>query len=149
MRAAGLRAKAVQGYRAKASIHQRYARHPNRVWSASVTKPNQVWVGDITYLKVGGTWRYLAIVMDQYSRRILAWTLTRQRTAGVTCAVLLRAVRGRSAGGVIFHSAGARSTWELRSVCKSRRSASFKVRVPGDQATMHTPNLSSTLSRPN
>jgi len=104
MRTAGMRAKAVQGYRAKASIHLRYARHPNRVWSASVTKPNQVWVGDITYLKVAGTWRYLAIVMDQYSRRILAWTLTRQRTAGVTCAVLARAVRGRPARGVIFHS---------------------------------------------
>jgi len=104
MRAAGLRAKAVQGYRAKASIHRRYARHPNRLWTTAVTKPNQVWVGDITYLTVAGTWRYLAIVMDQYSRRILAWTLTTQRTAAVTCAVLARAVRGRPARGVIFHS---------------------------------------------
>ena len=104
MRAAGLRAKAVRGYRAKAAIHLLYARHPNRLWSTTVTKPNQVWVGDITYLKVAGTWRYLAIVMDQYSRRILAWTLTTRRTAAVTCAVLARAVRGRPAGGVIFHS---------------------------------------------
>ena len=104
MRASGLRAKAVRGYRAKVNVHALYSRHPNRLWTTTVTKPNQVWVGDITYLKVAATWWYLAIVMDQYSRRILAWTLTRQRTAAVTCAVLAQAVRMRPARGVIFHS---------------------------------------------
>ena len=104
MRGAGLRAKAVQGYRAKAKVHHLYARHPNRLWTASVTQPNQAWVGDITYLRVGKGWRYLAIVMDQYSRRILAWSLTRRRTATVTCAVLARAARGRPVRGMIFHS---------------------------------------------
>lgn len=52
MRAAGLRAKAVQGYRAKVNVHHLYARHPNRLWTTRVTGPNQVWVGDITYLAV-------------------------------------------------------------------------------------------------
>ena len=104
MRTAGLRAKAVQGYRAKVRVHQLYARHPNRLWTTTATHPNQVWVGDITYLKVEGTWWYLAIVMDQYSRRILAWSLTRRRTAAVTCAVLALAVRRRPPAGVIFHS---------------------------------------------
>ncbi|MCO4098397.1 MAG: IS3 family transposase [Gemmatimonas sp.] len=69
---AGLRAKAVRGYRAKAAVHQRYARHPNLLWKTTVTTTNQVWVGDITYVKVAGCWWYLAIVMDQFSRRILA-----------------------------------------------------------------------------
>jgi putative transposase len=104
MREAGLRAKAVQGRRAKAKVHHLYARHPNRLWTASVTQPNQVWVGDMTYLRVGKGWRYLAIVMDQYSRRILAWSLTRRRTAAVTCAVLARAARRRPGRGMIFHS---------------------------------------------
>ena len=104
MRVAGLRARAVRGYRAKVKVHQLYARHPNRLWKVHVHRPNQVWVGDITYLRVGGSWRYLAIVMDQYSRRILAWTLTRERTAAVTCAVLARAARRRATRGVIFHS---------------------------------------------
>jgi putative transposase len=106
MRAAGVRAKAVRGYRAKAGIRARFAQHPNRVWQAHVDRVDRVWVGDITYLRVRGSWRYLAIVMDQYSRRVLAWTLTRRRTARETCQVLALALqrRRRSAGAVIFHS---------------------------------------------
>jgi putative transposase len=106
MRRAGLRAKAVQGYRAKVNIHQLYlyARHPNRLWTTQVTGPSQVWVGDITFLKVGTSWRYLAVVMDQHTRRILAWSLTRRRTSLVTSAVLLAAAAKRPARGAIFHS---------------------------------------------
>src|SRR5205085_10494142 len=78
--------------------------HPNRLWAATVTGPNQVWVGDITFLKVGTTWRYLAIVMDQHTRRILAWSLTRRRTATVTSAVLDAAAKVRPARGAILHS---------------------------------------------
>ena len=104
MRTAGLRAKAVQGYRAKVNVHRLYARPPNRLWTTTATAPNQIWVGDITYLKVGGTWWYLAIVMDQFSRRILGWSRTRRRTAAVTCAVLALAAQRRPPAGVIFHS---------------------------------------------
>jgi len=67
MRMAGLRAKAVRRYRGKAAVHHLYARHPNRLWSTHVDRTNQVRVGDITYLKVGSSWRYLAIVMGRYS----------------------------------------------------------------------------------
>jgi putative transposase len=104
MHAAGLRARAVRGYRAKAKIHQLYARHPNRLWDLSVTRVNQVCVGDITFLKVDSGWRYLAIVMDQYSRRILGWTLTKRRTSAVTCQALNKAAAHRPTRGVIFHS---------------------------------------------
>lgn len=137
MAAAGLRAKAVRGYRAKAAVHQRYARHPNLLWKTTVTSTNQVWVGDITYFKVAGCWWYLAIVMDQFSRRILAWSLTRRRTSAVTCAVLGEAVRRRPAEGVIFHSD--RGTEYMGAAfCDAvvahgmRQSAS--VRGPGDNA---------------
>lgn len=104
MRAAGLRAKAVRGYRAKANTLRLYARHPDRLRGAVVSRPNQVWVGDITHRRAGDGWRYPAIAMDQCSRRVIAWSLTRRRTAAVTCAVLARAARGRPARGVIFHS---------------------------------------------
>jgi len=137
MRTARLRAKAVRGYRPKAAVHQLYARHPNRLWETHIDAPNQAWVGDITYLKVAGRWRYLAIVMDLYSRRILAWSLTSRRTAAVTCAVLARAARHRRARGVVFHSDRG-SEYMGAPFCAQvarlgfRQSAS--VRGPGDNA---------------
>lgn len=137
MRTAGLRAKAVQGYRAKVNIHHQYARHPNRLWWTRLTHPNQAWVGDITYLRVGGTWRYLAIVMDAYTRRILAWTLTSQRTARVTCAVLTKAARRRSPTGVIFHSDRGSEYMGTPFCALVRRlgmQQSASVRGPGDNA---------------
>lgn len=137
MRESGLRAKAVRGYRAKAKTHQLYARHPNRLWTTRVDGPNQVWVGDITYLRVGSAWRYLAIVMDQYSRHILAWSLTRRRTAAVTCAVLRQAARNRSARGVIFLSDRG-SEYLGAPFCAQVTALGFfqsaSVRGPGDNA---------------
>ena len=37
--------------------------------------PNLKWVSDITYIKVGRTWLYLAAVMDLFSRKIVGWAL--------------------------------------------------------------------------
>ena len=137
MAAAGLRAKAVRGYRAKATIHHLYARHPNRLWTTHVERANQVWVGDITYFKVAGLWWYLAIVMDQYSRRILAWSLTRRRTSAVTCGVLVDAARRRPAAGAIFHSDRGSEYMGAAfcaAVAKRGMLQSANVRGPGDNA---------------
>ena len=142
MRLAGLRAKAVRGYRPKAQLRRQYAQHPNRLWTTRVERPNQVWVGDITYLRVGASWRYLAVVMDQYSRRVLAWTLTRRRTAAVTCGVLSRAATARGAGrGVIFHSDRG-SEYMGAPFCAHVARLGFvqsaSVRGPGDNAHMES-----------
>jgi transposase InsO family protein len=104
MRLAGLRAKAIRGYRAKVGTHRFYDAIPNRLFPIQATRPNQVWVGDLTYLAVNHRWWYLAVVLDQYSRRVLAWSLTRRRDARVTCAVLIAAARARRVREVIFHS---------------------------------------------
>lgn len=103
-RLAWLRAKAVCGYRAKVGTHRFYDAIPNRRRDVPVTQPNRVWAGDITDLAVGPRWWYLAVVLDQYSRRVLAWTLPRRRDARVTSAVLSAAARARRERDVIFHS---------------------------------------------
>lgn len=69
------------------------------------TKINQVWVSDITYLKVRDTYKYLTVIMDLYSRRILNWSLTETRTTLETSNVLKRTIRERQPDdGLIFHT---------------------------------------------
>ncbi len=105
MRAAGLRARVARVYRANPALHRFYGQHPNRLPREGARRPDEVWVGDITYVSVGGGWRFLAVVLDQYSRRVLAWTLGQRRDARLTQRVLDAAVRRRRPpGGLIFHS---------------------------------------------
>jgi len=72
---------------------------------AGPTAINQVWVGDVTYLKVNGKWQYLATVMDQYSRRILGWSLSVTRSTELTRDALTYALKKRNyPTNVIFHT---------------------------------------------
>ena len=55
------------------------------------TGSNQVWAGDITYLKTGEGWMYLAIVMDLYSRRIVGWHIDKRMTTDLISKALIKA----------------------------------------------------------
>jgi transposase InsO family protein len=89
MRDAGLVGKAGRIYRRKAAPEKFYTKMPNLKKDLQPPSgPDQQWVGDLTYIKVSGEWRYLATVMDLYSRRILGWELGDQKTANLTRAAL-------------------------------------------------------------
>ena len=105
MRKHGLRARSAKLYHANPGSHAFFTSIPNRQLDVIADRPDQVWVGDITYLKVGGRWRYLAIVIDKYSRRVIGWSLGRRKDVSLTLASLNRAVCNRRPGpGVIFHT---------------------------------------------
>lgn len=105
MRHNGLKARAATLYHANPGTHAFFAAIPNVSRARRATGPDQVWVGDITYLKVGTHWRYLATVMDQFSRRIVGWSLGRNKDVTLTLAALNRAVfNRRPSPRVIFHS---------------------------------------------
>ena len=66
---------------------------------------NQVWAGDVTYLKTGEGWMYLAIVMDLYSRRIVGWHIDKHMTTDLVSKALIKAYNLRQpAAGLVFHS---------------------------------------------
>ena len=66
---------------------------------------NQVWAGDITYLKTGEGWMYLAIVMDLYSRRIVGWAISKRMTTDLICKAMIMAYNLRKPPkGLVFHS---------------------------------------------
>jgi len=69
------------------------------------TNINRVWVADITYIKVRDTYKFLSVIMDLYSRKILSWSLSNTRTTEDTSKILKRAIRERQPDeGLIFHT---------------------------------------------
>lgn len=66
---------------------------------------NDVWAGDITYLKTDEGWMYLAVVMDLYSRRIVGWHIDKRMTTDLIGKALIRAMNLRQPNkGLVFHS---------------------------------------------
>ena len=69
------------------------------------SEPNKLWAGDVTYLKTGEGWMYLAVVMDLYSRRIVGWHISKRMTSELVEKALSQAFWTRKpAEGLIFHS---------------------------------------------
>jgi putative transposase len=57
-----------------------------------VTAVNQVWCGDVTYIKVGKRWLYFAAVLDLFARRIVGWSFSMTSDATLTCETLRMAM---------------------------------------------------------
>lgn len=67
--------------------------------------PNVLWVADITYLRTGEGWLYLAAVQDTYSRQIVGWAMaSHMRAALVVDALQMALARRRPPPGLIHHS---------------------------------------------
>lgn len=105
MRQRGIRGCSADLYRKLPGMGKFYGMTGCRAHEADVTAPDQVWVSDVTYLKVGGEWRYLATVMDRHSRRLLGWALSAFKGVDVVRRALRAALRTRRPRpGTIFHS---------------------------------------------
>ena len=80
------------GPRTTDSSHDR-PRFPNLVRALEVVRPDQVWVADITYIRLQRGFVYLAVVMDVFTRAIRGWELSRDLHRSLTVTALLRALR--------------------------------------------------------
>lgn len=85
------------------------------------TEPDRTWVGDITYLRTGEGWLFLATVIDLFSRRVIGWSVAaHMRTSLVSDALRMAvATRGGTVDGVVFHSDRGRqyTSAEFGSLC--------------------------------
>jgi putative transposase len=67
--------------------------------------PNRKWVSDITYIKVGRGWAYLAVVLDLFSRKVIGWALDTHVRETLILEALTMAVGRRDVGrGLLLHS---------------------------------------------
>ena len=78
---------------------------PNLLPEKEIIAPNQAWTTDMTYLRVGERWVYLAGVLDLYSRRLVGWSLGETMETSLVLSALSQAVRTRQPGrGLLHHS---------------------------------------------
>ena len=93
MQRAGLRAKYSRKFKHTTDSNHPYGASPhllNRDFSA--TRPNQVWVGDITYIHTDEGWLYLAVMLDIYSRQVVGWQMSHRIDRHLVCDALQAAL---------------------------------------------------------
>lgn len=66
--------------------------HPYLLRDLEITKPNQVWSGDITYIRTHGGFMYLAVIIDWHSRSVLSWKLSNTMDTALVTDVLKDAI---------------------------------------------------------
>ena len=70
----------------------------------SASRPNILWVADITYVPTWSGFLYLAVVLDVWSRKIVGWAMATHLRTSLVTAALNMAIARRSPAGVIHHS---------------------------------------------
>ena len=79
--------------------------YPNLARGLLVERMNQLWVSDITYIRLRGEFIYLAVILDAHSRRVIGWELSRRIDTELTLSALKMALRNRHVQpGLIHHS---------------------------------------------
>jgi len=82
-----------------------YVIYPNLAARLTVTGINQLWVADITYVRLRETFLYLAIVLDAFSRRVVGWELGEDLRGELAVRALDRALAERQIeAGIVHHS---------------------------------------------
>ena len=120
-----------------------FPRYPNLVKDVIVSRLNQIWLADITYIRIRTGFVYLAAILDAFSRRVIGYAISPRLDASLTIEALRMAVKERQPRrGVIHHSdqgvqyASAEYTDELKAlgfqISMSRRGN------PYDNATMES-----------
>ena len=79
--------------------------YPNLAGTMMLTDMDQLWVADITYIRLRAEFVYLAVILDAYSRRVIGWALGRTLEDTLTLRALRQALhQRRPAPGLVHHS---------------------------------------------
>jgi transposase InsO family protein len=92
MRQMDLTVKVKRKTRKTTNSKHDFPRYPNLVQDLEIVRPDQVWVSDITYIRLRQCFVYLAVIMDVFTRRIRGWHLGRSLDQSLTVTALQRAL---------------------------------------------------------
>jgi putative transposase len=105
MRERGLKAKHTRRYVKTTDSNHPYPVYPNLIKNRPLTAINQVWVADITYIRILTAFVYLAVILDLCSRKAIGYALSRNIDTALSLEALRMAIQARNPpAGVIHHS---------------------------------------------
>jgi putative transposase len=79
--------------------------YPNLIQGMSIDGVNQVWAGDITYIRINNGFVFLAVMLDLYSRKVIGWSISKKIDGKLTLDALKMAIKRRQPPrGVIHHT---------------------------------------------
>jgi len=83
----------------------RFPRYPNLIKGMVISRLNQVWLADITYIRIRTGFVYLAAILDGFSRKVIGYAVSTSLDTALTLEALTMAISGRQPSpGVIHHS---------------------------------------------
>jgi transposase InsO family protein len=106
MREAGLACKTKRKFKATTNSNHDHPIAPNHLdRQFTVERPNQAYVGDITYIHTQEGWLYLAVVIDLFSRQVVGWSMAEHMRAKLVNDALLMALWKRKPDkGLVWHT---------------------------------------------
>ena len=93
LRANHLLIKPKRTYQITTNSHHRFRKHKNIVHNLEITKPNQVWASDITYIGTRKTPCYLSLITDVYSKKIVGYDVSDSLALESACKALKLAIQ--------------------------------------------------------
>lgn len=99
-------AKQRRAYRVTTNSNHQEPVAPNVVArNFNPQQPNQVWVGDLTYIPTSQGWLYLVVILDCFSRKVVGWSMSSRPSRHVVLEALRHAIKRRGARpSLVFHS---------------------------------------------
>jgi transposase InsO family protein len=105
MRQFGLQARIKRAFIRTTDSRHSHRCYPNLLPGKKVTGLNQVWVSDLTYIRIENGFVYLAVIMDLFSRKIVGWNVSRRIDGELALGALRMALlRRRPRPGLVHHS---------------------------------------------
>ena len=81
----------------------RFQRYPNLIKGMAITCLNQVWLSDVTYIRIRTGFVYLAAILDAFSRKVIGYAASTALSTALTLQALKMAIATRNPGGGVIH----------------------------------------------
>ena len=146
LRANRLLIKPRRSYRKTTDSHHRFRKHKNLVAGITPSRPEQVWVADITYLGNRNKHQYLALVTDAYSKKIVGHDLSTSLSQDGAIRALKQSIKGRiyRSNTLIHHSDRG-----LQYCCDNYQRILTKKKVKCSMTESHDPYANAVAERVN